>query len=106
MRLSLEANCQCDLNDGYCGVLQQVFGAPDPLLQEKLVRSRTRCDAKLVGKVHSAQSGDRSQIGQSNLCREMIFDILDNSPQTPFLQRADLPTFRLVWLGGIQRVRL
>ena len=67
MGLRLESNCQSDLGDGHGCVLQQFFSPPNSSLQKKLVRSQACRHPELGGKVHSAQSGNHSQI------REVIF---------------------------------
>ncbi len=95
MGLRLESNCQSDLGDGHGCVLQQFFSPPNSSLQEKLVGSQACRHPELGGEVHSAQSGNHSQIREGDFRREMAVDIFDDPLKAPFLQSANLPAHRL-----------
>jgi hypothetical protein len=98
MSLSLEANRQGDFHKRNFVLFEQFFGTLDPPLQQILMGPHACRPSELRGKVHSAQPGDSGQVLQRDLCREMIVYILEDTLETPFLQRPYVSTATV--LGG------
>ena len=76
MSLGLESDRQSDFHDGNFGLLEQLFSAFDPPLQQIFMRPHADRRPELRSKVHPAEPGDQSKVLKCELCGQVIVHIL------------------------------